>query len=430
MLRLMRACGVLIVGGLASAACTIKTPEEPNTGAGGSPSTTKPDDTPAKAGRSSTAGKGPVADDDDDDGAAGASGGDGSITPPKDDDPPTGPQCDACDNGVCLDDGTCVACLPTDDRCETGFYCTAENTCAPGCKSDDACASGVCGDDHNCKKCINDSECAEGFLCSSGQCTLACTSDGAGQSSACGAELSCCSARCADLNTDGSNCGACGVSCDAGQFCGLSECRDATFANVCSVAKVVVILDTNRNTEDGDRAPGQAIGNALSQQCPTQPGLLETMQNSAEALNLTTGRPVSNSSELLVIAGGPFFQDLEGYLEKQRVSPLYWSGSADTTGYRVSKTDRVVVSMPIDADHESRDAFIIQFMRDPDSGSLVLNAQGLWLSGTIAAGYQVTNGLLPNLAQQDQAWYAYEWTDQDGDKAPDADEIVLVDSGT
>jgi hypothetical protein len=195
------------------------------------------------------------------------------------------------------------------------------------------------------------------------------------------------------------------------------------------VAKVVMIMDTNKNVADGDRAPGLAIGGALSAQCATQPELAEALQNSAEALNLKTGRPVSNSSELLVIAGGPFYQDLEGYLEQQQISPLYFHAGGGVTEFRLRASDESVVSMPVEGDHESRDAFIIQFMRDPDSGSLILNAQGLWLSGTVAAAYELTTELLPNLSEQNQAWYAYTWKDRDGDQAPDADEIELVASG-
>jgi hypothetical protein len=91
--------------------------------------------------------------------------------------------------------------------------------------------------------------------------------------------------------------------------------------------------------------------------------------------------------------------------------------------------DEPVATLPIDTDHDSHDFFVIQFMRDAESGSLVLNAQGLWLSGTVAATYQITNGFLPNLAVLDKAWYAYEWDDTSGDLAPQLDEITLIDSG-
>jgi hypothetical protein len=77
------------------------------------------------------------------------------------------------------------------------------------------------------------------------------------------------------------------------------------------------------------------------------------------------------------------------------------------------------------ADNLSHDFFIIQFMRDASSGSLVLNAQGFWESGTVAATYQLVNVVLPALSTFDKSWYAYEWSDMNGDMAPDADEITL-----
>jgi len=340
--------------------------------------------------------------------------------------------------------------LPSNDQCPSGEYCSDENRCEPGCKDDTrSCASGVCGKDHNCKRCIDDSECFGGRICSGGECTEACGAAQEGTSSGCRSDMVCCSERCSDLTVDSRNCGACGKACASGQFCGRTacdsngeggaggaesetcvECHDTTLAGVCSVAKVTVILDTNKNSSDGNRVPGRAIGAALRDACPTKPALAEAEQDSVEALNITTGRPVSDSSELLVVAGGPFYQNLEGYLEEQKITPLYWTYDNETSAYRRAGTKEAIVSLPISGDHDSHDFFIVQFTRDPASGSLILNVQGFWLSGTVAGAYQVIHGLLPELSKQDKAWYAYEWTDQDGDKAPDLNEIRLVDSGS
>jgi hypothetical protein len=229
---------------------------------------------------------------------------------------------------------------------------------------------------------------------------------------------------------DSQNCGTCGNACGSTQFCGLRDCRDLTLANVCSVSNVIVILDTTKNDAEGNRVTGRAIGSALEAQCGSRPALTEAEQDSVAALNLTTGQPVSDGGELLVVAGGPFYQMLEGYLENEKIAPLYWKVLPDATEYRKTRDDETVLSLPIAGDHDSRDLFIIQFMRDPKSGSLILNAQGLWLSGTVAAAYQVENAILPNLAAADQAWYAYEWEDKDGDKAPDLGEIREIASGT
>src|SRR6185369_11958838 len=300
---MLRSLGFLALttlsGLLTVSACTVKTPDDP---ADPSP------DTGSEAVGKGEAGAG-----------AGAEAG-------------TAPSCAGCASGACLDDGTCVDCTPSNDQCPSGEYCGAENSCLRGCKDDSSCASGVCGSDHNCKNCINDGECTDDNICSGGECSPVCTAAQEGGSKGCGLGLMCCDTRCTDLMTDTQNCGACGNACKDGQFCGLTacagdakagscvQCHDATLANVCSVAKVIVILDTNKNDSDGNRVPGRAIGATLAEQCPTTPKLTEAEQDSVAALNITTGRPVSNSSELLVVAGGPFYQNLEGYLEQNGVA--------------------------------------------------------------------------------------------------------------
>ncbi|HKY41045.1 MAG TPA: hypothetical protein VJN18_34155, partial [Polyangiaceae bacterium] len=175
---------------------------------------------------------------------------------------------------------------------------------------------------------------------------------------------------------------------------------------------------------------GQAIGAALGAQCSPAPEVTEAEQDSVDALNFTTGRPVSGGGELLVVAGGPFFQQLEGYVEEQGISPLYLKVDvpANSQAFLKREDGLAVVSSTIE-DDVSHDFFIIQFMRDPQSGSLVLNAQGFWLSGTTAASFLMLNGILPALSTYDKAWYAYEWTDGNGDFTPQLGEIVLRNSG-
>jgi hypothetical protein len=441
MLRSLRTLGVLGLCGLGlGSACTFKDPNEdkPNQGgSGGSESTAGKTNQGGKGGKGGTssggkAGRGNTPSGGEaGSGETGGAGGEGGAAP----------QCPGCESGFCLDDGTCVDCLPSNDHCPTGNYCTDANACEPGCKADGStCASGVCASDHNCQSCINDDECLPGLVCSNGECMEPCTSDDAqGQSADCGSALLCCSTHCTDVLTDSQNCGACGTACGAGQFCGLEACSgggtqcascvDTALAGVCRIGKVIVILDTDKNESEGNRAPGRAIGAALNAQCGVAPVVTEAEQASVEALNLTTGQPVSGGGELLVVAGGPFFQNLEGYLEEKRIAPLYWFHDDEKSEYRRSANDEPVVSLPLASDHDSHDYFIIQFMHDAKSGSLALNAQGLWLSGTTASAFQLEHGILPNLADMTKAWYAYEWTDADGDKAPDLDEIVEVASG-
>jgi hypothetical protein len=138
---------------------------------------------------------------------------------------------------------------------------------------------------------------------------------------------------------------------------------------------------------------------------------------------------VSGGGTLLLVAGGPFFQNLENYFE-QSASPLYVTNDGTTNEF-LDRMANVVASDPIsiagDPDHLSHDKFIIQFMRDASSGSLVLNAQGFWQSGTTAAAFEVANVILPNLSTYTKDWYAFSWTDDaSADKLPQASEITQI----
>jgi hypothetical protein len=357
-----------------------------------------------------------------------------------------GPVCPGCTSGFCLEDETCVECLPSNDQCPWGNYCSNTNECTSGCKaSGSGCASGECDETHNCVSCIHDAECMAALVCSDRKCSASCTAEQEGTSTGCHGELTCCSRHCAALATDSQNCGSCGRSCTGGQFCGATECAqggasapssalcvdcyDTTLESICATSRVVVILDSKKNGHDGNRVSGRAVGKALETRCPTSPQVVEAEQDSGDALNPTTGRPVSGGGELLVVAGGPFFQNVEGYLEEQGIAPLYWSVNDDVTEFRKSADDSVVLTRAIAGNHEAQDDFIIQFSRDAESGSLILNVQGFWPSGTLAAGYVLSEIVMGQLQTFDGSWYAYTWIDGDGDFSPDANEITLIDSG-
>src|SRR5438270_8849162 len=68
--------------------------------------------------------------------------------------------------------GVCVACLPSDDHCPGGTWCSASFQCVSACQIDADCGKGDAG-----------------------------------------ANVQCCQGQCVDITRDGRNCGACGVSC-------------------------------------------------------------------------------------------------------------------------------------------------------------------------------------------------------------------------
>jgi hypothetical protein len=445
----LRALGAAVLTGLfASAACTVV---NPNAGAGGAQGTGQGGESGTATNNGGRGGSSTAQGGSSGRSTGGATNKGGSAGTASGGEAGAGPQCPQCASGFCLADGTCVDCLPSDDHCPPAQYCTDANTCAPGCKTDGSnCASGVCLADHDCKSCISDDECSSGHVCGAGQCAPACGAAEEGEKADCSGNLTCCSLHCTDLTIDSNHCGSCDTACGRTQFCGLTACsdtstdmggaggagpdaacvacHDTTLANVCAITNAIVISDADKNTTDGNLAPARAMAAALKADCKSAPTVTEERQDTPDALNVTTGHPVSGGGTLLVVAGGPFFQNLEGYFE-QSSSPLYLMQVADMQEFVDRATGAVVVSRSASTDNLSHDFFIIQFMRDASSGSLVLNAQGFWESGTTAAAFEFVNGLLPTLTTLDKSWYAYEWTDANGDMAPDLNEIVLQASG-
>ncbi|MEO6603853.1 MAG: hypothetical protein ABIQ16_28475 [Polyangiaceae bacterium] len=439
---------VLLLVGLAIAACSSSAPSGdtsgPKSGAGG---TTSGGAGAAHAGRGGSNARAGSTSKAGASGEAGGGGDAGDDTMPEGGagGAPDASQCPLCASGFCFTDGTCVDCLPSADNCPSGKVCGSTNKCVPGCKADGtSCASGVCADATNCQSCIGDKECGDAKVCGDNTCAAACTVAQEGTSQGCSTGHTCCSQHCIDADTDSEHCGACGAACAKGQFCGPGACSDAgeagaggasgtcvschdtVLANVCSVPQIAVVLDG----QDGNETTGRALAAALVAHCEPAPLVREVKQTVPDALNPASGRPVSGAHELLVSAGGSYFARLLVYLDSQRVSPIYsYDDGESTIGFREASNDHTVVSRQKDEPNEDHDFFVIQIARDATTGSLVLNAQGFWVSGTIAATYFFSHGMLPTLETFDKAWYVYEWKDKNGDHAPDLNEITAVAAG-
>ncbi len=205
----------------------------------------------------------------------------------------------------------------------------------------------------------------------------------------------------------------------------MAGCQDSTLAGACSVAKITVVLDG----QSGNEVPGRSIAQALVAGCASGPAVREVSQNVADALNVTSGRPVAGGGELLISAGGSYFSHLVSYVSAAPVAPVYEMLNGNKLEYRTRVGGKVIASDPFDGPHDAKDVFVIQFMRDASSGSLILNAQGFWQAGTAAAAYYFVHGMLPTLSTQTKSWYVYRWVDGNGDLTPDLNEITAVDAG-
>jgi hypothetical protein len=197
-------------------------------------------------------------------------------------------------------------------------------------------------------------------------------------------------------------------------------------AAACSVAKVTVVLDG----QDGNAVPARAIAAALLATCTPMPVKREVSQDVADAVNASSGRPVAGGDELLVSTGGGSFAHLTAYLNSALVAPIGAVLNGNNYDLRKNATGEVVAHTLYDAPHDSSDVFVIQFIREPSSGSLILNAQGLWQGGTTAAAYYFVNVMLPMLATETKSWYVVRWTDANANLTPDAgDTYELKASG-
>lgn len=226
-------------------------------------------------------------------------------------------------------------------------------------------------------------------------------------------------------NNDQKHCGACGTACSNAQFCGQSGCVAARLSSVCQIGKLAVVLDG----QDGDDPTGRALSQALVAHCPSPQTSREVPQTVADVLNPSTGQPVSGSDELLLIAGGNYFQKGMGYLVANKLAPLTNLGTFETYEIHDASSNALIASEQIADVSDSHDLFAVQFMREPSSGSLILNAYGFTVGGTAAATFYFTDVIAPNVASVDKAWFVGEWTDKDADKLPDADELTIIASG-
>jgi hypothetical protein len=186
------------------------------------------------------------------------------------------PRCD-------VDTGRCVECLPANDACPVGRYCSAENNlCVPGCRDAADCATPAAPDGgaadgamaglprrcdvarHACIECETDDECPLTTICTGGVCIPGCNAR-----RGCSVGETCCNSQCVDTATDDAHCGACGRPCAPPNA--AARCA----GGACSIrACVTGYADCNGQLADGceadlprDSANCGRCGNA----CPTLP---------------------------------------------------------------------------------------------------------------------------------------------------------------
>jgi hypothetical protein len=322
---------------------------------------------------------------------------------------------------------TCVECLPSNDTCPAGEYCTTGFECVRGCKANGGgCASGRCDANHECQQCLEDLECGSDRVCGTFSCGVGC---GFPDDPPCGAGTECCAAQCVDTKRDIEHCGGCGVACAGTQFCGVSGCETVALGKLCSLPTLTVVL----SGQSADQAESELLIDALEASCAPAPTISSVLQTESLLLNPVTGQPVAGGNQLLVTLGSGYANNLVRYLETQRIAPVYqfyMDGPDPFFEYRRSSNDQVLVHGLRSAETADHGHFLVQIVREPESGSLTVLAYGFWAEGTAAARWFLANQVLPALSTYTDTWYIYEWANN-ATPGPDAgDTFTRVDSGT
>jgi hypothetical protein len=153
-------------------------------------------------------------------------------------------------------------------------------------------------------------------------------------------------------------------------------------------------------------------------------------------LNATTGQPVAGAGNLLTATGGFVVQKVVGYLDSIGATPVYLVAAANQWEYhaRVAGSDGgtmgpLIGAIPYDQVTAQHDYILVELVRDPASGTLVLIVFGVEPESTTAGAYYVAKHVIPNRATFDKAWYLFEWTGASDAGPSDSDTLQILASG-
>lgn len=224
--------------------------------------------------------------------------------------------------------------------------------------------------------------------------------------------------------------GGAGTDGGAGDAASDSGAKDGgatsyAFRDLCAIGNGLVVQD---GVPTDDMAAADLAASLVST-CGSFP-TTTVMENKPGVLEPSTGRPIGGPGSLYLLGGGETIQSAIAYLQTND-TPLMVSRAGNQYILTSRSTGQTVLSVDATTLDASHDLALIQIVREPRSGTVVLNAYGYYETGTKAGAFYFANQLAPTLATDANAYYVILWTDGNGDLAPNAgDTFMLVGSGT
>ena len=139
-----------------------------------------------------------------------------------------------------------------------------------------------------------------------------------------------------------------------------------------------------------------------------------------------TGRPLASGS--LVLVAGPLANKVVSYYQSQGLTVSFrWANVNGVSYAQITYQSQVLAQMRESDIGSGKDIFVAQAIRDSD-GRLVLMLWGIGAQGTLASGVWFVSNY-STLGSMANSIYVYSWTDGNGDKFPQPDEISLTYQG-
>lgn len=231
-------------------------------------------------------------------------------------------------------------------------------------------------------------------------------------------EPACCDGSCLSLAYDPNHCGACHHRCPSGEHCAnQGSCELTSLQRLCTNGFLTGLLDGDPTDEDAVRR----ILSHFREHCG---GQTNAQSASDSALLNPAGQPLSHVGTTLLAAGGGYRQPMVRYLDQRALSPVFTDTQDGGATARLIRRDsgEVLAEVSTTAPPSDQDVFVSYLVEDPDGGSLLWVAYGLFAQGTRAAAIWLTE-IAPNLSlNMDTRWAAVRWSDSDDVSGPTYDD--------